>query len=127
VHSHLYLIGERDQVRMRMHTVLTDGRCGATSWGPRLGVRWWRFGAELLHPGGEPPAAGFLLLQPLAWLPQRLERPVECIAQQAEEGGTTRVWLRFSPQPPGLRPMSTSSSAKPGGMIRTIPFRRCSS
>lgn len=70
---------------------------------PQQRFRWSRFGAELLHPGGEPPAAGFLLLQPLAWLPQRLELPVECIAQQAEEGGTTRVWLRFSPQPPGLQ------------------------
>ncbi|MEB3031611.1 dolichyl-phosphate-mannose--protein mannosyltransferase [[Mycobacterium] nativiensis] len=42
------LIVDRDQVRMRMHTVLIDGRCGATPWGPRLGVRWWRFGAGVL-------------------------------------------------------------------------------
>jgi dolichyl-phosphate-mannose--protein O-mannosyl transferase len=42
------LIVDRDQVRMRMHTVLTEGRCGATPWGPRLGVRWWRFGAGVL-------------------------------------------------------------------------------
>ena len=39
------LIVDRDQVRMRMHTVLTEGRCGLTPWGPRLGVRWWRFAA----------------------------------------------------------------------------------
>ncbi|MCV7086469.1 dolichyl-phosphate-mannose--protein mannosyltransferase [Mycolicibacter hiberniae] len=42
------LIVDRDQVRMRMHTVLTEDRCGATPWGPRLGVRWWRFGAGVL-------------------------------------------------------------------------------
>ncbi|GFG70591.1 dolichyl-phosphate-mannose--protein mannosyltransferase [Mycolicibacter senuensis] len=42
------LIVDRDQVRTRMHNVLTEGRCGATPWGPRLGVRWWRFGAGVL-------------------------------------------------------------------------------
>jgi dolichyl-phosphate-mannose--protein O-mannosyl transferase len=42
------LIVDRDQVRMRMHTVLVDGRVAETPWGPRLGVRWWRFGAGVL-------------------------------------------------------------------------------
>ena len=42
------LIVDRDQVRERMHTVLLDGRIGETPWGPRLGVRWWRFGAGVL-------------------------------------------------------------------------------
>jgi dolichyl-phosphate-mannose--protein O-mannosyl transferase len=42
------LIVDRDQMRMRMHTVLTDGRAADTPWGPRLGVRWWRFGAGVL-------------------------------------------------------------------------------
>jgi dolichyl-phosphate-mannose--protein O-mannosyl transferase len=42
------LVVDRDQVRMRMHTVLTDGRAAETPWGPRLGVRWWRFGAGVL-------------------------------------------------------------------------------
>ncbi|MGH3970622.1 MAG: phospholipid carrier-dependent glycosyltransferase, partial [Mycobacterium sp.] len=39
------LIVDRDQVRQRMHVVATEGRSAATPWGPRLGVRWWRFGA----------------------------------------------------------------------------------
>jgi dolichyl-phosphate-mannose-protein mannosyltransferase len=42
------LIVDRDQVRQRMHIALLDGRAGETVWGPRLGVRWWRFGAGLL-------------------------------------------------------------------------------
>ncbi|MBS4729166.1 dolichyl-phosphate-mannose--protein mannosyltransferase [Mycobacterium sp. SM1] len=42
------LIVDRDQVRERMHLVLTDGRIAETPWGPRLGVRWWRFGAGVL-------------------------------------------------------------------------------
>jgi dolichyl-phosphate-mannose-protein mannosyltransferase len=42
------LIVDRDQVRERMHVALLDGRIGETPWGPRLGVRWWRFGAGVL-------------------------------------------------------------------------------
>ena len=42
------LIVDRDQVRERMHTVLMQGRITDTGWGPRLGVRWWRFGAGVL-------------------------------------------------------------------------------
>lgn len=42
------LIVDRDQVRERMHTVLLDGRITDSPWGPRLGVRWWRFGAGVL-------------------------------------------------------------------------------
>ncbi|MBS1691029.1 MAG: phospholipid carrier-dependent glycosyltransferase [Actinobacteria bacterium] len=42
------LIVDRDQVRERMHTALLEGRIGETPWGPRLGVRWWRFGAGVL-------------------------------------------------------------------------------
>ncbi|HEU0190980.1 MAG TPA: phospholipid carrier-dependent glycosyltransferase [Mycobacterium sp.] len=42
------LIVDRDQVRMRMHTALIEGRAAQTGWGPRLGVRWWRFGAGVL-------------------------------------------------------------------------------
>lgn len=69
---------------------------------PQQRFRWSRFGAELLHPGGDPPERGFLLLQPLAWLPQRLELPVTCLARNPVEGGATRVWLRFAPQPASL-------------------------
>src|SRR6204780_5941674 len=39
------LIVDRDQVRERMHVAFTEGRIAETVWGPRLGVRWWRFGA----------------------------------------------------------------------------------
>ena len=42
------LIVDRDQVRERMHVALLEGRIGETQWGPRLGVRWWRFGAGVL-------------------------------------------------------------------------------
>src|ERR1700728_2593378 len=42
------LIVDRDQVRDRMHVALIEGRSTATVWGPRLGVRWWRFGAGVL-------------------------------------------------------------------------------
>jgi len=35
-------------VRERMHVALLEGRAGETPWGPRLGVRWWRFGAGVL-------------------------------------------------------------------------------
>ena len=69
---------------------------------PMQQLRWSRFGAELLHPSDDPPARGFLLMQPLVWLPQRLELPVVCLAQRKEAGGGCRVWLRFEPQPPSL-------------------------
>lgn len=42
------LIVDRDQVRQRLHTALLQGRSADTVWGPRLGVRWWRFGAGVL-------------------------------------------------------------------------------
>ncbi|NLU82652.1 phospholipid carrier-dependent glycosyltransferase [Rhodococcus sp. HNM0569] len=42
------LIVDRDQVRERMARVYHDGRIGLTDFGPRLGVRWWRFGAGLM-------------------------------------------------------------------------------
>jgi dolichyl-phosphate-mannose-protein mannosyltransferase len=42
------LIVDRDQVRERMHIALYEGRIAETPWGPRLGVRWWRFGAGVL-------------------------------------------------------------------------------
>ncbi|AXN46429.1 MULTISPECIES: dolichyl-phosphate-mannose--protein mannosyltransferase [Mycobacterium ulcerans group] len=42
------LIVDRDQVRARMHIAMLQGRIGETAWGPRLGVRWWRFGAGVL-------------------------------------------------------------------------------
>jgi dolichyl-phosphate-mannose--protein O-mannosyl transferase len=42
------LIVDRDEVRARMHTAFMQGRIAETPWGPRLGVRWWRFGAGIL-------------------------------------------------------------------------------
>ena len=42
------LMVDRDQVRERMHIALLEGRIAETPWGPRLGVRWWRFGAGVL-------------------------------------------------------------------------------
>jgi dolichyl-phosphate-mannose--protein O-mannosyl transferase len=42
------LMVDRDQVRMRMDSAYRQGRIAETPWGPRLGVRWWRFGAGVL-------------------------------------------------------------------------------
>lgn len=42
------LMVDRDQVRARLHVALLEDRIGDTAWGPRLGVRWWRFGAGVL-------------------------------------------------------------------------------
>lgn len=42
------LIVDRDQVRQRLYNAYLEGRVGDTPWGPRLGVRWWRFGAGIL-------------------------------------------------------------------------------
>ncbi|MGH3718925.1 MAG: dolichyl-phosphate-mannose--protein mannosyltransferase [Pseudonocardiaceae bacterium] len=40
------LVIDREQVHERLATVVREGR--VTDWGPRLGVRWWRFGAGVL-------------------------------------------------------------------------------
>ncbi|ORA26631.1 dolichyl-phosphate-mannose--protein mannosyltransferase [Mycobacterium aquaticum] len=42
------LMVDRDQVRERMYIAYAEGRIAETPWGPRLGVRWWRFGAGVL-------------------------------------------------------------------------------
>ena len=42
------LMVDRDRVRERMHVALLEGRSAETIWGPRLGVRWWRFSAGIL-------------------------------------------------------------------------------
>lgn len=42
------LIVDRDLIRARLARADAEGRSGETPWGPRLGVRWWRFGAGVL-------------------------------------------------------------------------------
>ncbi|WP_225725651.1 MULTISPECIES: dolichyl-phosphate-mannose--protein mannosyltransferase [unclassified Nocardia] len=42
------LIVDRDEVRERFAPVLAEGRIALSPYGPRLGVRWWRFGAGVL-------------------------------------------------------------------------------
>ncbi|WP_041803559.1 dolichyl-phosphate-mannose--protein mannosyltransferase [Rhodococcus pyridinivorans] len=42
------LIVDRDDVRSRMAKVHAEGRVLDSVWGPRFGVRWWRFGAGIL-------------------------------------------------------------------------------
>ncbi|MGH3978785.1 MAG: dolichyl-phosphate-mannose--protein mannosyltransferase [Pseudonocardiaceae bacterium] len=42
------LVVDREQVRERLAVVVTQGRIGDHTLGPRLGVRWWRFGAGVL-------------------------------------------------------------------------------
>ncbi|WP_424187453.1 dolichyl-phosphate-mannose--protein mannosyltransferase [Actinokineospora sp. G85] len=39
---------DRDQVRSRLAAAGAEGWLGASAFGPRLGVRWWRLGAGLL-------------------------------------------------------------------------------
>ena len=42
------LICDRDDVRARMAVVLAEGRVDDSPYGPRLGVRWWRFATGVL-------------------------------------------------------------------------------
>lgn len=42
------LVVDRDQVYERMARVVREGRTGDTDFGPRMGVRWWRFSAGVL-------------------------------------------------------------------------------
>ncbi|HEX4359920.1 MAG TPA: phospholipid carrier-dependent glycosyltransferase [Pseudonocardia sp.] len=42
------LVVDRDDVRARMAVVVAEGRVADSPYGPRLGVRWWRFGAGVL-------------------------------------------------------------------------------
>lgn len=42
------LVVDRDEVRKRMATVHSEGRMLASRFGPRMGVRWWRFGAGIM-------------------------------------------------------------------------------
>ncbi|GLZ55368.1 hypothetical protein Acsp07_49850 [Actinomycetospora sp. NBRC 106378] len=39
------ILADRDDVRSRFATVVAEGRILDTPFGPRLGVRWWRFAA----------------------------------------------------------------------------------
>ncbi|WP_245719963.1 dolichyl-phosphate-mannose--protein mannosyltransferase [Nocardia uniformis] len=42
------LIVDRDEIRARMAKVDMEGRIRDSPYGPRFGVRWWRFGAGVL-------------------------------------------------------------------------------
>jgi dolichyl-phosphate-mannose-protein mannosyltransferase len=42
------LLRDRDDVRARMAIVIAEGRIGDSPYGPRLGVRWWRFATGVL-------------------------------------------------------------------------------
>jgi dolichyl-phosphate-mannose-protein mannosyltransferase len=42
------LLCDRDDVRARMALVIAEGRIGDSPYGPRLGVRWWRFATGVL-------------------------------------------------------------------------------
>ncbi|MFD4368391.1 dolichyl-phosphate-mannose--protein mannosyltransferase [Rhodococcus sp. NPDC058521] len=42
------LVVDRDETRERTARVYEEGRIHVTEWGPRLGVRWWRFGAGVM-------------------------------------------------------------------------------
>ncbi|GGC68281.1 putative dolichyl-phosphate-mannose--protein mannosyltransferase [Hoyosella rhizosphaerae] len=42
------LLVDRDQVLDRYRRAYDEGRIAASTWGPRMGFRWWRFGAGVL-------------------------------------------------------------------------------
>jgi dolichyl-phosphate-mannose--protein O-mannosyl transferase len=42
------LVRDRDDVRARLAIVITEGRIHDSPYGPRLGVRWWRFATGVL-------------------------------------------------------------------------------
>ncbi|WP_028926838.1 phospholipid carrier-dependent glycosyltransferase [Pseudonocardia acaciae] len=42
------LVVDRDDVRARLADVVAQGRVSESPYGPRLGMRWWRFGAGVL-------------------------------------------------------------------------------
>ncbi|MGH3915863.1 MAG: dolichyl-phosphate-mannose--protein mannosyltransferase [Pseudonocardiaceae bacterium] len=42
------LVVDREQIYARLVVVVGQGRVDDTAFGPRLGVRWWRFGAGVL-------------------------------------------------------------------------------
>lgn len=42
------LVVDRDDMRRRLSRVRADGRMDASVLGPRMGVRWWRFGAGVM-------------------------------------------------------------------------------
>lgn len=42
------LVVDRDDARARMAAVVAEGRVDESPYGPRLGVRWWRFAAGVL-------------------------------------------------------------------------------
>jgi dolichyl-phosphate-mannose-protein mannosyltransferase len=42
------LVIDREQVQERLARVVREGRVAGTDFGPRFGVRWWRFGAGVL-------------------------------------------------------------------------------
>ena len=65
-------------------------------------MRWSRHGVEAVVPAADAlPDRGFLLIQPVMWLPQLLELPVVLLASQPE-GDRQRLWLQFDPQPAPL-------------------------
>ena len=70
---------------------------------PMQRIRWSRHGVEMRHGETTPPERGFLLIQPLVWLPQRLELPVVTLAHAPLQDGGCRVWLQFNPLPPNLQ------------------------
>lgn len=70
---------------------------------PMQRIRWSRHGVEMRHTEAQPPAKGFLLIQPLVWLPQRLELPVVSLAHRPLEAGGCTVWLQFKPLTPHLQ------------------------
>jgi hypothetical protein len=70
---------------------------------PLQPLRWSRLGVALRQPFDKAgPEHGFLLIQPVPWLPQPLELPVECLAAEPAEHGQQELYLRFSPCPMAL-------------------------
>lgn len=72
---------------------------------PMSPLRWSRNGASLCQSGHwDVGQTGRLLIQPTAWLPQRLELPAELIAIAADQNPSApTLWLRFDGIPASLK------------------------
>src|SRR5205085_512412 len=96
------LVRDRDDVRARMAVVLAEGRVDDSPFGPRLGVRWWRFGTGvLLGLGCAVKWSGVYWLAAFAIL----TLVFDATARRAAGVRRPRVGSRPWTWPMGLRPM----------------------
>lgn len=69
---------------------------------PVAAVRWSRRGLVMARAADAVPGqAGWVRMQPAAWLPQTIDLPVE-VAAVGDRAGEPAIWLRFAPLPEAL-------------------------